>query len=203
MHRLDRRRFFTDLLAGIPALRVGAGAASITSLGCAPRAGRTAVVQAGQSPLRGTMVASGEDRFRVDRAIGPSVTTFKVSAGDTGRALFAMEQRNEPARRGGPPLHLHYGVDEFWYVIAGEYLIEVDGQRFRARAGDCVLGPRNLPHRWAFVGETPGQLLITFTPAGRMEEFFGRPRTSTTISNDPELYRQFGMELLGSQLELP
>jgi len=38
--------------------------------------------------------------------------------------------------------------------------------------GDSVLGPRRVPHAFAFVGNTTGKLLVGFTPAGKMEEFF-------------------------------
>jgi mannose-6-phosphate isomerase-like protein (cupin superfamily) len=123
---------------------------------------------------------------------------FKVATADTDSALFAMEHTN--TRHGGPPLHLHHEVDEFWYVLAGEYLVEVGGERFSAQAGDCVLGPRGIAHRWAYVGEGSGRLLITFTPAGRMEELFSRPRVPGTYSEDAALYRAFGMELLGPPL---
>lgn len=185
MSLLERRRFVVDLLAAIPALRFVARGPS------PPRAP--------QEPARGILVSSGEDRFHDStRAIGVSSTTFKVSAGDTKRSLFVMEQHN--TRRGGPPLHLHRETDEFWYVLAGDYVVEVGGQQFQAGAGDCVLGPRGVPHRWAYVGHSPGRLLITFTPAGQMEEFFARPRASSAYSADPALFRQFGMELLGPPL---
>jgi mannose-6-phosphate isomerase-like protein (cupin superfamily) len=177
VHGLERRGFLAEILAAIPILRA---------------AGFTAP---SQETARGVMVAAGEDRLRVKRAIGVSSTAFKVAADDTHHALFAMEQAN--TRFGGPPLHLHRDVDEFWYVVAGRYLIEVGSQRFEAGAGDCVLGPRNVPHRWAFVGDTPGRVLITFTPAGLMQEFFSRPRKSAAYTDDPALYRQYGMELLG------
>jgi mannose-6-phosphate isomerase-like protein (cupin superfamily) len=180
MRRLERRRFLGELLAAVPLLRPGV------------------FVDAAQAQAKGVKVAAGEDRLGIKRAIGVSSTTFKVAADDTGHALFAMEQAN--ARRGGPPLHLHRDVDEFWYVVTGEYVIEVGSQRFEARDGDCVLGPRNVPHRWAFVGDTPGRMVITFTPAGLMQEFFSRPRRSAAYTDDPALYRRHGMELLGPSM---
>jgi hypothetical protein len=29
-----------------------------------------------------------------------------------------------------------------------------------------------VPHVWAYVGEKPGRMLMGFTPAGQMEDFF-------------------------------
>lgn len=189
MRSIGRRRFLANLLTVLPALRLSIWGAAPASAESGP-----------QGPARGVLVASGADRFHVARAIGVSVTAFKVSAEDTRHSLFAMEQTN--TKHGGPPLHLHHGVDEFWYVIDGDYLIEVGGEQFRAHAGDCVLGPRSVPHRWAFVGPSSGRLLITFTPAGRMEEYFARPRKPGEYMNDPALYRRFGMELLGPSLSV-
>lgn len=188
MTSLDRRGFMLDLLAVAPAVPP-----SVWSL--------FRRLEPTQRAAGSVMVASGEDRFKIKRSIGVSSTTFKASAQDSQHSIFAMEQAN--TKHGGPPLHLHRGVDEFWYVLAGEYVIEVGSQQYRARTGDCVLGPRDVPHRWAFVGDTPGRLLITFTPAGKMEEYFARPRKPGEYVNDPALYRRFGMELLGPPLSLP
>src|SRR5262249_46400652 len=158
----ERRRFVVDLLSVVPLLHFSTRGALLASESPPPT----------QEPARGILVARDEDRFHDStRAIGVSSTTFKVSANDTKRSLFAMAQHN--IKRGGSPLHVHHDVDEFWYVLSGEYVVEVGGQQLQARAGDCVLGPRDVPHRWAYLGTSPGRLLITFTPAGRMEEFFG------------------------------
>ena len=63
-------------------------------------------------------------------------------------------------------------------------------------------GPRNIPHVWAFVGESPGRLLITYTPAGRIQEWFERDRKKGDYVNDAALYHALGMELLGPPLSL-
>lgn len=190
MHPLRRRGFLGALLAVVPTLRYCGGTG-------APAPADLAGQQQPRSPL---LVRAGEDRYQVQRAIGVSSTTFKVAAEDSGRSLFAMEQAS--SRRGGPPLHVHRDVDECWYVLAGEYIIEIGAQRFRVGPGDLVLGPRDVPHRWAFVGDTPGRLLITFTPAGRMQEWFTRPRTPGTFVEDPALFREYGMELLGPPIDI-
>ena len=192
----ERRRFLGDLLAAIPALRL----AGLAAIGCAAGPSASNARPALRQPRDPVFVRAGEDRFNVQRAIGVSSTSFKVAAEDSDRMLFAMEQAN--TRRGGPPQHLHRDVDECWYVLAGRYEIEIGTKRFQAGPGDLVLGPRDVPHRWAFVGETPGRVLITFTPAGRMQEWFSRPRTPGTFVDDPALFRQYGMELLGPPLDV-
>ena len=57
-------------------------------------------------------------------------------------------------------------------------------------------------HVWAFVGESPGRLLIAYTPAGRIQEWFERDRKKGEYVNDAALYHAFGMELLGPLLSL-
>lgn len=156
------------------------------------------IQSADEGPQAGIKVPAGKDRFGKARAIGFNVTTFKVATGDTRGALFAMEQ--DSTKPGGPPLHLHYDQDEFWYVISGEYVFQVGSDRFQAQGGDCLLGPRGLAHAYAYIGPSPGKLLIGFTPAGKMQGYFERPRTPGTYVADKDLYRQYGMELLGPPL---
>jgi mannose-6-phosphate isomerase-like protein (cupin superfamily) len=177
----ERRSLLKMFLSAIPAAAVGKLAPA-------------------QTVSSGIKIAAGRDRFNKSRSIGVSSTTFKVATPDTAGALFAMEQAN--TKPGGPPRHLHHHEDEFWYVLAGEYVIEVGSDQYRAQSGDCVLGPRNIPHVWAFVGETPGRLLIAYTPAGRIQEWFERDRKKGEYVNDAALYHAFGMELLGPPLSL-
>jgi mannose-6-phosphate isomerase-like protein (cupin superfamily) len=151
-----------------------------------------------QGAQAGFKVALDEDRLGKQRAIGFNSTTFKVAANDTAGALFVMEQHS--LRPGGPPLHLHHSQDEFWYVVSGDYVFQVGRERFEAHAGDCLLGPRGIQHAYAFVGSSSGRLLIAYAPAGRMQEYFERPRTPGTYVSDAALYHEYGMELLGPPL---
>jgi len=155
-----------------------------------------------EASANGVFVPSGEDRFAKTRPIPTGSSTFKVSSQDTRGGLFIMEHSNQ--KKGGPPLHLHHNEDEWFYVIQGEYLIEVGSQRHRLKSGDSVLGPREIPHAWAFVGNTAGRLIIVYAPAGRMEAFFAERdrRGGTTYSTDLALYKACGMELLGPPLPL-
>jgi mannose-6-phosphate isomerase-like protein (cupin superfamily) len=149
-------------------------------------------------------VPFGTDREEKKRSIGLSSTTYKVLTQDTGGALFVLEQSNK--KEGGPPRHLHHGVDELFYSLEGEYIVEVGSERFQLKPGDCVLGPREIPHAWAFAGGSSGRLLISFAPAGKMEAFFNerenrgiKPGAYTT---DAAFMQAFGMELIGLPLAL-
>ena len=81
-------------------------------------------------------VAAGEDRFSEHRGLGISVIEFKVVPQDSS-GLFVIE--NSFHARGGPPRHLHYEQDEWFYALEGEFLIEVEdplGQSHRFGACD-------------------------------------------------------------------
>ena len=153
-----------------------------------------------------TRVPAGADRFGEHHIIGVSSTDFKVATGDARGGLFVMEHTNH--KKGGVPRHVHHNEDEWFYVIEGDYIAEVGSQRFRLKPGDSVLGPREVPHAWAFAGDTPGKLLIAFAPANKMEEYFrlfkARAGAYSNWNNpqDKELARAHGIELLGPPLSL-
>jgi len=102
---------------------------------------------------------------------------------------------------------MHHNEDEWFYVIEDDYIAEIGDKRVQLKAGDSILGPREVPHAWAFVGDTPGRLLIAFAPANKMEEYFrtvhkarGSRYSIWDNPEDKERMRAFGMELLGPPL---
>jgi quercetin dioxygenase-like cupin family protein len=143
-------------------------------------------------------VSSGEDRFGEKHSLGFSTILFKVAPSETGGNLFVIEHQH--LVKGGPPLHLHPHQEEYFYVMEGEVVFQLGDSRRRLGAGDSVLGPRGVPHTFSPVGTQPGRMLIAFTPAGKMEEFF----RATAVPNGPvldaELFRRYDMEYLGPPL---
>src|SRR5215475_10834742 len=117
-------------------------------------------------------VDAGEGRSHdVIKLPGGDLVHVKVSSRDSQGALFMTEQ--PITRRGaGPPKHYHESQDEWFYCLSGEYVVEIGDKRFRLAPGDSVLGPRRVPHAFAYDGDGPGRLLVGFTPAGRIEQFF-------------------------------
>jgi mannose-6-phosphate isomerase-like protein (cupin superfamily) len=183
---MERRSFLQIALAAFP----------LTAMAQSPKAAAIA------KPVR---VPAGMDRVEKKRAIGLSSTTYKVLTQDTGGDLFVLEQSNQ--KKGGPPRHLHHDVDELFYSLEGEYIVEVGSERFHLKPGDCVLGPREVPHAWAFAGSLSGRLLISFAPAGKMEAFFNereklgiKPGEYAKPGADAALLHAFGMELVGPPL---
>jgi mannose-6-phosphate isomerase-like protein (cupin superfamily) len=166
--------------------------------GAAPVSARS---QSNETSLKkATLVTRAQDRYGKRRTIGSHLTDFKVSSADAEGGLFVMENRD--TTKGGPPRHLHHREDEWFYVIEGNYIVEVGSDRFELRNGDSLLAPREIPHAYAFVGDTPGRLLIAFAPGKNMEEYFTNRPAAAGFRDDPELYRSYGMELLGPGIKL-
>jgi len=181
MRKMERRPFLGAALAGFPLALLGQAPN-------APEAGRTRLVR------------KGEDRLGEHHTIGVSSTSFKVLAQDSDGGLFIMEHTNR--KKGGPPRHLHHKEDEWFYPIEGQYIVEIGSERYHANPGDSILVPKGTPHTWAFVGDESGRMLIAFAPVGKMEAFFRdtEKRDRGGYVNDSDLYRNYGMELLGPPL---
>jgi len=132
---------------------------------------------------------------------GSRVIDFKVSSLDTSGDLFIIEVTDDS--KGGPPRHLHKDQEEWFYVIDGEYIVEIGDQRYRLGPGDSILAPRGVPHAWAHVGERIGKQLLVFQPAGRMEAFF-EELSEIEGAPQPEVMRRLfgshGMEMTGPPL---
>jgi mannose-6-phosphate isomerase-like protein (cupin superfamily) len=170
-----------------------------------PLAG-AALAQVGRPvPDRQTVhLVAGQDRFgRHRKVFGLLPMDVKVAGADTGGGLLAIEQVDD--RPGGPPRHVHHSQEEWFFVLEGEYVIEVGAERFELASGDSVLAPRGVPHVWAHTGPGIGRLLIGFQPAGEMEAFFAAATQLEGIPAGPELaqlFREHGMELLGPPLAI-
>jgi quercetin dioxygenase-like cupin family protein len=182
MRDLNRRTFVGAALAAFP---LAAAAQSIKTLAPAVKA---------------ALVPHGQDRQGEHHSIGISSTDFKVTTQDSGGALFLFEHTNH--KKGGPPRHLHHNEDEWFYAIEGDYILEVGPERFHLKPGDSILAPREVPHAWAFLGDTPGRLLIAVAPANKMEAFFLDNVNGGNYANEAEIYRAYGMELVGPPISI-
>lgn len=146
------------------------------------------------------LVAAGQDQFGEYRGLGISSIAFKVSPRDSN-GVFVIE--NTFHKKGGPPRHMHYNQDEWFYAAEGTFVIEIGQERLNLNPGDSILAPRTIPHAWAYTGDAVGRMLIAFMPAGQMETFFREvTKTNAMPAQDPELWRAHGMELVGPPLRV-
>lgn len=148
----------------------------------------------------GIFVAADADRYGQKRGLGISTVDFKTSAQE-GTGLFIVELTLH--EKGGPGRHLHVDQDEWFYALAGRFVIEVGTDHYELGPGDSVMAPRRVPHVWAYAGGPHGKLLIVFNPAGGMEAFFRETTKANAMPpQDPNLFRTYGMELVGPPLPM-
>jgi quercetin dioxygenase-like cupin family protein len=158
------------------------------------------LAQSIQAQSKTNAVSAGADRLGETHTLGFSHIAFKTSGADTAGGLFVMEHSN--LQKGGPYRHVHPAQDEWLYAMDGEFRVEIGDQKLTLKAGDSVLMPRNVPHVWAQVSDSPGKLLIAFTPAGRMEDFFRDFGKTGKLPTDSAVVEPYGLKRLGPPLSL-
>jgi quercetin dioxygenase-like cupin family protein len=159
-----------------------------------------ALEQAAQPSTEIHVVGAGQDRFSEHHSLGFSTILFKVPTRDSGGTVFAIEHQN--LLKGGPPVHFHLHQDEWFYVMEGSVLFQAGGERMLLHAGESVLGPRMIPHAFCAVGEKPSHMLITFTSAGNMEEFFRAVAIPNGPRMDAELLSRYEMQYVGPPIKV-
>ena len=75
-------------------------------------------------------------------------------------------------RTPGPPLHVHDEEDECFYVLDGHLLVQVGEERHDLGPGCFAWLPRQFPHTFANVSDSPVHLVGAIVPGG-IEEVFG------------------------------
>jgi mannose-6-phosphate isomerase-like protein (cupin superfamily) len=114
------------------------------------------IVQAGESLTGAPIRFAGKETF------------VKLAAGTHPAPISILEDVSPP--RHGPPLHKHE-FEEFFYILSGEYLVEVDGKQFHARPGDFVYAPPNTPHVFQNITDKEARMLVVARPGG-LEKYF-------------------------------
>ncbi len=149
--------------------------------------------------IQPVITPAGEDRFGKIKIMGISTITFKISSHDT-KNLFSLEVML--TQKGGPAKHVHFNQDEWFYILEGEFIIEVGDERFRVKSGDSLFAPKKIPHGWAFVGGTQGRFLGSVMPAGNLEDFFiEAARNNALPGPDQNLWRPYDMDWAGPPLK--
>ncbi|MHA4807799.1 cupin domain-containing protein [Flavitalea flava] len=139
---------------------------------------------------KGFFVPAGKGRLDKSISLFEGDTFFtKIGTDDTNGDVYVYESTR--VKEGGPPLHVHYDQDEWWYVLQGQFMIKVGDQVYHVKAGDSVFGPRRVPHAFAKVGEGEGKMLMLFQPAGKMEAFFTAMSQGATKDMTPEQNKEF------------
>jgi mannose-6-phosphate isomerase-like protein (cupin superfamily) len=129
----------------------------------------------------------------------------RARAQDTGGA-YGLVEGFAPVGS-GPPLHVHHGADEAFWLIAGTVRVRCADDEFVLEAGDYALLPREVPHTFIVEGTETAHVLTLLSPGGS-EAFFadaGRPAEGPGLppAGPPDVAllsrvgERHGMEILG------
>lgn len=141
------------------------------------------------------------DSDRFDRPVNFLNGRFdiKLATGDAAGKAFVIDTIR--TGHGGPPLHYHHDLDEWFLVQDGRFRFQIGEQLHELGPGDTILGPKGIPH--AFLNLTPlARLLVAFLPAGTMEAFFAHALLDPRSEEFRTLSREHGMEVVGPPLLL-
>jgi mannose-6-phosphate isomerase-like protein (cupin superfamily) len=148
------------------------------------------------SEAEGGFVLGLGDGRRID--VGSFNVNVKAAREQTGGA-FTLIETEEAVLGAGPPLHIHRDAAESFYVLAGEYLMHLDGRDYECPAGSFVYVPRGLPH--TFKVTIPGsRKLNLYTPAameGYFDELASAIRGRVDEDGLTEIAEHYDMEILG------
>ncbi|MGA3131224.1 MAG: cupin domain-containing protein [Terracidiphilus sp.] len=114
------------------------------------------VVRAGQS-LTGAPI----------RFVGKE--TFVKLAEETGATPITILEDVSPPHH-GPPLHKH-SFEEFFYILSGRFIFEVDGKTFEAQTGDFAHAPSDVAHAFQNITDQEARMLVVIRPGG-IENYF-------------------------------
>lgn len=118
---------------------------------------------------------------------------------DETDGMFKLLEADEPADF-GPPLHIHHGIAEAFYVLEGEYIIFLDGNESRCPAGSFIFIPAETPHGFR-VGNVSSRKLNLYLPAAMVGYFDDLSDAMKERSADPErlseIAAQYSVEVIG------
>jgi hypothetical protein len=109
--------------------------------------------------------------------------SVKATENDTGGA-FTLLEADEPPNF-GPPLHVHRDAAEAFYVLAGEYILFIEGREHRCTAGSFVFIPAGIEHGFR-VGSAASRKLNLYAPAAMVGYFDDLSEALKSGQVDPE-----------------
>ena len=110
-------------------------------------------------------------------------TLVKVGPADSDGQLAAFHLVAPPMS--GAPRHVHTREDEWFYVLEGELVFEIDGPRHTVGAGGSVWLRRGVVHAYQNFTARDARLLIVTTPGGFCD-FFVEMSAATAPGGLPE-----------------
>lgn len=119
-------------------------------------------------------------------------------------ATYSLSEWVVPPGWLNPPIHVHHGTDEGFYIMDGHFGFLLDGVTTYAKAGAHVLVPKGHPHSFWNAGSRPARCLLIVSPPG-LEQYFRSLAADLDGVSSPEasmairkkLSEQYDMEVVG------
>lgn len=188
---IPRRNFLRSAISASSIL----AAPFSTRNGWAAQASATSTETALPQPTGANVVGAGQDRLGKVRTLGFSTLAFKVLANQTAGNLFVIEHTNLMPG-GGPALHLHLSQQEWFYILEGRVVFAIGAERVQLSAGESVLAQPRIPHTFSAV-DGPAHLLIGFTPAGKMEQYFIDAEAHPSLAATADFMNRYELQWIG------
>jgi hypothetical protein len=99
--------------------------------------------------------------------------------------LFTLLEADEPPNF-SPPMHIHHGIAEAFYVLDGGYVIFMDDEEFRCPAGSFIFIPAEEPHGFR-VGALQSRKLNLYLPASMVGYFDELSEAIRSGDADPQI----------------
>jgi quercetin dioxygenase-like cupin family protein len=154
-----------------------------------------------------TVAKPGESLFPFSTASQARLSPCKLTSEISGGSCSAFELSANP--QSGPYLHVHHSLDEWYYVLSGEFLFKAGGESHTLPIGASIWLPRGVPHVWANTSAKEAKLALICLPGG-FEKFFeemGSTMAATTAASAQqkmkEVMARHDMELLGPPIFKP
>jgi len=152
-----------------------------------------------------SVLKAGQDRNGTPHTMGRGTLGIdaKISTADTEGAIFLWEIT--VAEKSGPPRHVHYYQDEWFFVVQGEFVAEIGGTMYFLSPGDSILLPRGVTHAYAHVSDGVGKMLAAVFPAQTFEQFLEESRLAgpkATPKEIDELFQKHGMKEVGPPIDV-
>ncbi len=112
---------------------------------------------------------------------GGGLHTWKVTSEESGGAFLLFEFVGELGKV--TPVHIHPESDETFYILDGEILLDLDGERRALGKGGVVAIPRGAPH--AFMVTAPETRMLTVQTPGCDEQFYRLASEPAPAGSEP------------------
>jgi len=129
--------------------------------------------------LSATIRDSGEGERRWFS--GGGLHTWLATSEETGGAFLLFEFVGVQGKV--TPVHIHPASDETFYILDGEILLDLEGERRQLSTGGVVVIPRGVPH--AFMVTSPEARLLTIQTPGTGEAFFRIASEPAPLGSQP------------------